>query len=111
MTTEIEKEAHKYFKLFSTRNLDGLKELFDKDVTLRDWNINARGLKNVLDENKKIFEAVKELNVSVQSIFSRGKTVVAELEIIVDEMEYIKVVDILEFNERQKIISIKAFKG
>ena len=111
MTTEnIKDTALSYFKTFSEKNIDGLREMFDDNVTLRDWDIDEKGIESVLKANLNIFQNVKTINAIPQNIISENNFVFAELKIVVNDDE-LKVVDLIEFNKKGKIISIKAFKG
>ena len=111
MTKNIKDSAQSYFKIFSEKNINGLREMFDDNVTLRDWEIDKQGIENVLKANLNIFQNVKTIKVIPQNIVSENNFVFAELKIIVNGDEELKVVDIIEFNKKGKIISIKAFKG
>ena len=99
-----------YFKTFSEKNIDGLREMFDDNVTLRDWVIDKKGIESVLKANLNIFQNVKTINAIPQNIVSENNFVFAELKIVVNDDE-LNVVDLIEFNKKGKIISIKAFKG
>ena len=111
MTENIKDTALSYFKTFSEKNIDGLREMFDDDVTLRDWDIDKKGIENVLKANLNIFQNVKTINAIPQNIISENNFVFAELKIVVNDSDELKVVDLIEFNKKGKIISIKAFKG
>ena len=111
MTKNIKDSAQSYFKIFSEKNINGLREMFDDNVTLRDWEIDKQGIENVLKANLNIFQNVKTIKAIPQNIVSENNFVFAELKIIVNGDEELKVVDIIEFNKQGKIISIKAFKG
>tara|TARA_B100000401_G_scaffold351839_1_gene249456 strand:+ start:272 stop:607 length:336 start_codon:yes stop_codon:yes gene_type:complete len=111
MTKNIKDSAQSYFTIFSEKNINGLREMFDDNVTLRDWDIDKQGIENVLKANLNIFQNVKTIKVIPQNIVSENNFVFAELKIIVNGDEELKVVDIIEFNKKGKIISIKAFKG
>ena len=111
MTKNIKDFAQSYFKIFSEKNINGLREMFDDNVTLRDWEIDKQGIENVLKANLNIFQNVKTIKAIPQNIVSENNFVFAELKIIVNGDEELKVVDIIEFNKKGKIISIKAFKG
>ncbi len=111
MTKNIKDSAQSYFKIFSEKNINGLREMFDDNVTLRDWEIDKQGIENVLKANLNIFQNVKTIKAIPQNIVSEDNFVFAELKIIVNGDEELKVVDIIEFNKKGKIISIKAFKG
>ena len=110
MTENIKDTALSYFKTFSEKNIDGLREMFDDNVTLRDWEIDKKGIESVLEANLNIFQNVKTINAIPQKIISENNFVFAELKIVVNDDE-LKVVDLIEFNKNGKIIAIKAFKG
>ena len=111
MTKNIKDSAQSYFTIFSEKNINGLREMFDDNVTLRDWEIDKQGIENVLKANLNIFQNVKTIKAIPQNIVSENNFVFAELKIIVNGDEELKVVDIIEFNKKGKIISIRAFKG
>ena len=111
MTENIKDTALSYFKTFSEKNIDGLREMFDDNVILRDWDIDKKGIENVLKANLNIFQNVKTINAIPQNIISENNFVFAELKIVVNDSDELKVVDLIEFNKKGKIISIKAFKG
>ena len=110
MTENIKDIALSYFKTFSEKNIDGLSEMFDDNVSLRDWDIDKKGIESVLKANLNIFQNVKTINAIPQNIISENNFVFAELKIVVNNDE-LNVVDLIEFNKKGKIISIKAFKG
>ena len=111
MSENIKNTVLSYFKTFSEKNINELREMFDDNITLRDWDIDKQGIESVLDANLNIFQNVKSINVIPQNIISENNFVFAELKIIVNGDEELKVVDLIEFNKKGKIISIKAFKG
>ena len=111
MTENIKDTALSYFKTFSEKNINGLREMFDQNVSLRDWDIDKQGIDSVLAANLNIFQNVKTIYAIPQNIVSENNFVFAELKIIVNGDEELKVVDMIEFNKKGKIISIKAFKG
>jgi hypothetical protein len=104
-----------YFKTFSKKNIEGLKNMFSDDISLRDWDISAKGIDNVLDANSKIFNSVDTISVTPIRVWDflshEDNVVVAELEIIINNEEKLLVTDILEFDEKNKIKSIRAYKG
>ena len=111
MNENIKDIALSYFKKFSEKNIDGLREMFDNNISLRDWDIDKKGIESVLEANLNIFQKVKTIKAIPQNIISENNFVFAELKIIVNGDEELKVVDMIEFNKKGKIISIKAFKG
>ena len=106
---EISKQ---YFDKFTNKDLSGLENMFSKDISLRDWDKEARGLKDVLKANKNIFENLESIQVNPLKIYSDGNTVVAELDININNgEESLLVVDVIEFDSENKILGIRAYKG
>lgn len=103
--------AIKYFDAFSRADILGLEKCLSDNVSLRDWNLDAGGIKFVLNEYSKIFKSLDEIVVNVVKLYEIESTVVAELIITAKEIGSIKVVDILSFDENGKIYSIRAYKG
>ena len=109
--TELSAIAIQYFKDFSSKNIKTLKEHFSEDITLQDWEINAKGINEVIEANKKIFDEVESIKVNPIQIIDNENLLAAQLEITINGKEVIHVVDILKFNENNKISSIRAYKG
>ena len=104
--------SKRYFDTFSNKNLSGLEKMFSLDVSLRDWEIEAKGIKEVLKANKNIFENLENIQVNPLKIYNDGNTVVAELDIDINNgEESLLVVDIIEFDSENKILEIRAYKG
>ena len=100
-----------YFETFSRKDLGGLEIMFTGDVTLRDWEISATGIDEVLAANKKIFDSVEYIHVMPLHLYQDGNTVAAELSIVVSGAVHLSVVDIITFNDAGKIVSVRAYKG
>ena len=101
----------KYFETFSRKDLDGLEVMFTGDVVLRDWEISATGIDEVLTANKKIFDSVEYIHVMPLNLYQDDNTVIAELSIVVSGAVHLSVVDLITFNDTGKISSIRAYKG
>ena len=111
-----------YFEAFNKHDLDELREMFSEDVSLRDWEISANGIDEVLEANSKIFNSVDSISVTPVMVYEgvdkllmgplgvEGTSIV-ELEVLLNEKETLLVIDIIEFNREGKIKSIKAYKG
>ncbi len=99
-----------YITYFSKKDISSLEKLLAEDVKLIDWEILANGKKEVLDANKKIFDSFKSINVELKEIFIKDMTAACLLEILINNKDKIKVVDIIKFNNDNKIILISAFK-
>ena len=107
----LKKLSINYFELFSNKDIENLKLMFDSNVKLRDWEIDAQGIDDVIKANLNIFNSVDTIKVHPILIVEEGNFIFAEINIIVNDKETLKVVDIIEFNSNFKIISIRAFKG
>ena len=103
--------ALEYFEAFSSKDLLKLESMFANDVILRDWETSALGRCQVILANQKIFNSLSTVSVRPINILVSGQVVIGELELVINGDEIIKVVDIINFNLNNKILSIKAFKG
>lgn len=106
----LETLAEDYFEAFSHKDLDTLALMFHEDVSLRDWEISAEGIDDVLTANKKIFDAVESIQVTPSALYSDYDVVIAELDILVNGKEKLLVVDVIAF-ENDLIKSVRAYKG
>ena len=79
----------KYFKLFSNKDLDGLQDLFHKDVSLKDWDINVEGFNNTVQAFHNIFTSVQVIDVTIKDIFGANNKFACIIEIDIDNLETI----------------------
>lgn len=112
----------KYFDAFSNKDIDTLETMFDKDVTLTDWEISAEGLLPVCRANEEIFRNVLRITAIPEEILIDGNNVCALLTIEVitegtdptndfaENHETLKVVDLITLTNDYKIKAISAFK-
>ena len=100
-----------YFDFFSNQEIESLKLMFDRNIKLRDWEIDAEGIDDVIKANLNIFNSVESIKVKPLLIVEEDRRVFAELDIVINGKDSIKVVDIIEYNDNSKIINISAFKG
>lgn len=112
----------KYFDAFSNKDIDALEEMFDKDVTLEDWDISAEGILPVCRANEQIFNSVLRITAIPEEIIIDGNNVCALLTIEVitegtdptndfaENHETLKVVDLITLTNDFKIKKISAFK-
>ena len=106
---KMKKIASNYFVAWNDHDLHRLKLLFDKKIVLKDWDVYAVGIDDVLNANSNIFKNVPDIKVEVLGMAVYQKKVFAEIKVLISEKESIDVVDILEF-ENDLIRKIKAFK-
>ena len=106
--------AKKYFNFFSNKDIHNLSKMFAPNIILRDWQIYAIGKFNVIKANKKIFKNFKSIKVKPIKLhlINSTKTIFAEIEICVNSSKKkVLVLDILKFNNKNKINNIKAYLG
>ena len=109
------KKAVKYFKLFEEGNLEGLSEMYHEDIHLIDWNGEWKGKEEVLKMNKGLFDSNK-VEVVVheieQPIFRESRVYCTiSITLISDTSIVLKVMDIIDFDNKGKITRIEAFNG
>ncbi len=107
----LRKKVDLYFDYFSHKNLNNLKNLFAENIRLRDWEIDEVGSLNVINAIKNIFQNVDTIEIVPIDVQIYKYKAYCEINIVVNSSEYLKVVDIIDFDENGLITSIKAFKG
>lgn len=110
MANNVVTLAIEYFKAFSERNIPVLTEMFDRNAELIDWEVDIKGVNNILAFNKKFFDSIENLEIRVVNIANVDTTVLAQIEVIINRKTIVEVVDIITFNNKKKITQIKAFK-
>ena len=100
-----------YLRNYAEKDLNGIEAMFSDNIILRDWKVRVAGKRNAIEETRKNFEAADSIEVDVLSIFENKNTVAAELKINVDKTEELYVVDVITFNSRDQIESIRAYLG
>lgn len=107
---ELIELAKRYFDFFSKKDIQNLKNFFSEDIILKDWEIEAIGINNVVEANKKIFNSVESIKVIPKNIYQDHLVLICVIDIMINKTEKLKVIDILKFNEKHKIEEISAFK-
>jgi hypothetical protein len=106
--------SHKYFELFGSYDLNGLKEIYDSKIHLIDWNGEWLGSKSVLEMNENLFKAtpiitVLEIIQSDKEINDIQRTY-CKIQIEINGVT-LKVMDVIDWNNNHQIIKIEAFNG
>jgi hypothetical protein len=99
-----------YFEIFSNKDITGLDNIFSDDIILQDWEILAKGKKQTLDANKNIFDSVESISVTLNDLYLDELVAICLIEIIINNEETLKVIDIIKFNDENKIIEVSAYK-
>jgi hypothetical protein len=106
----MEKLVKTYFEMFSKKDVQGLENLFSDEVILQDWDILAIGKKEVVQANKNIFNSVESISVTLNDVYLDGSAAICLIEILINNQEIIKVIDLIKFNSKNKIIEVSAYK-
>ena len=107
---ELIELAKKYFDFFSKKDIQNLKKIFSEDIILKDWEIEATGINDVVEANEKIFNSVDSIIITPKNIYQDNFVLICEIDIMINKTEKLKVIDILKFNEYYKIEEVSAFK-
>ena len=106
----MERLIKEYFKFFSNKDILSLEKLFAEDVKLVDWETYAKGKDEVIKANKKIFDQVDTLQIEVNNLYINGQTAICLIDILINKSEKLKVIDLIRFNNDNKITLISAYK-
>jgi len=112
---QIRAAAVSYFQAWNEQDGAKLGDTLRDDVRLTDWEISAHGKPEVLLANSKIWKDFPRVAIAVENIIiGRGSAVTATCEIIVElndeSCTSLKVVDVIVFDEKNKIRAIRAYK-
>jgi hypothetical protein len=77
---------------------------------LQDWDILAKGKKQVLEANQNIFDSVKSISVTLNNLYLDKLVATCLIEVFINNEETLKVIDIIKFNDENKIIEVSAYK-
>ena len=100
----------KYFEDFSNKDLEKLSDIFSDEITLQDWDIFAEGKQNVLEANKNIFNSVDTISVNLNQLYIDDNVATCIIEIVINNKEKLKVIDIIKIDTDGKIKEISAYK-
>lgn len=108
---KYEELARKMLCAYEAKDIEFIASLFSSEVLLRDWNHEVVGRTAAIKEFTKNFEEAEQLSIEVVRIFGSEAGVAAELEIVVNSSEALRVVDVFSFDADSKITSIISYKG
>ena len=100
----------KYFEDFSNKDLEKLSDFFSEEITLQDWDILAVGKQNVLEANKNIFNSVDTIVVNLNELYIDDNVATCIIEIVINNEETLKVIDVIKIDTNGKIKEISAYK-
>lgn len=111
---DLNKKVREYFTAFSNKNIKILDDLYADAIYLIDWTDSAHGKTNVLEMNQNLFNSFDGIEIIVQKIYFDKNVATCEIKILLDDKNKrltLKVVDIIEYNDRGEIIAIRAYLG
>lgn len=103
--------AREFLAAYEAKNLPAISSILAEGVVVRDWNIEVVEKTQALREFAKNFEEASSLSIQIVRLHSSENAVAAELEIKVNEIEILRVVDVIAFAENNEITSIVSYKG
>jgi hypothetical protein len=99
-----------YLKAFSEKDLVSLETMFAENVILTDWDGQMIGKQNVLAFNQTLFSQLGKIRIEIDKIAMGHNTVIAEIKVILDNKIVIPVIDVIDFDQDNKIREIRAYK-
>ena len=99
-----------YFQSFCKKDTASLEVLFSDSIVLTDWEVQVVGKDNILKFNQNFFNSVNDIRIDVDKIAVGLDTVIAEIKVIINNAIVAQVVDVIEFDQDNKIKQIRAYK-
>lgn len=99
-----------YFQSFCKKDTASLEVLFSDSIVLTDWEVQVVGKDNILKFNQNFFNSVDDIRIDVDKIAVGLDTVIAEIKVIINNAIVAQVVDVIEFDQDNKIKQIRAYK-
>jgi hypothetical protein len=99
-----------YFQSFCKKDTASLEVLFSDSILLTDWDVMIIGKQNVLNFNQQFFNRVNNIRIDVDKVAVGLDTVIAEIKVIIDNVVVAAVVDVIDFDQDNKIKEIRAYK-
>ena len=101
-----------YLDFFENKDIESIYDIFSDECSLTDWNIGTvTGKENVINIYKNIFDSVKTIDVNISHIHEDITGILScEMVLSIDGEEML-IADIFEFDDKDCIKSIRAYKG
>jgi hypothetical protein len=99
-----------YFQSFCKKDTASLEVLFSDSILLTDWDVMIIGKQNVLNFNQQFFNRVNNIRIDVDKVAVGLDTVIAEIKVVIDNVVVAAVVDVIDFDQDNKIKEIRAYK-
>jgi ketosteroid isomerase-like protein len=100
-----------YLQSFEDKDIDSVMELFSEECSLHDWNVGVIGKDNLARFFLDVFDTIENIEVNITHIHEDlSGTLICEMILSLDETN-LSVADIFEFDEEDKIKSLRAYMG
>lgn len=100
-----------YLKYYSEKDIVKISEMFADNITLRDWKISVSSKETAIKETQKNFSSDRCIEIEILQTYESSHAVTGELRIVVNKTEVLYVVDVVTFDLKGKIKSIRAYLG
>lgn len=100
-----------YFFFFSKKRVNELKNIFHKNIILKDWEGIYKGFTAVIKKNNSIFFNCKKIKIKIINIIQKNNIFCVKLKIFINyNSKPIEVIDLITI-KNNKIKKIEAYKG
>ena len=100
-----------YFFFFSKKRVNELKNIFHKNIILKDWEGTYKGFSAVIKKNNSTFRNCKKIKIKIINIIKKNNIFCIQLKIFINlNPKPIEVIDLITINNN-KIKKIEAYKG
>jgi len=99
-----------YFQSFCKKDTASLEVLFSDSIMLTDWDVQVVGKENVLNFNQRFFNSIDTIRIDVDKVAVGLDTVIAEIKVIINNKIVASIVDVIDFDQDNKIKEIRAYK-
>ena len=100
-------KTNEYFKSVQDKDLANLRKMYAFNIRLTDWVVDLIGTNNVLEANEELFK--NDFKLEVLSTKQIDNQTYSEITIEIGN-EFLKVLDVITFDEDFKIENITAYK-
>ncbi len=110
MKKDVVEWCKRYFCAFASKNLSALKEIYDENVALFDWEQSVTGKNAVLEANQSLFEKVDSIEVEVTEVHVADWVAACQITIIINYEQKLKVLDLITWNPQGQILKVDAYR-
>ena len=110
-STQREALVRRFLDAYAAKDIDAIRTMFSEDIALRDWNLEVIGRDKAISEFEENFRESQSIEIKVNAIYLSETGASAEVEILVNQTEKLRVVDVFRFDGNQKIVSLVSYKG